>query len=71
MIRPASASQIVYYPVKKEWFETLFNKDKEEKEISAAVRSELGDLYPTYNALQQIIKAKGVQARMPMEITIE
>lgn len=63
--------QIVYYPVKKEWFETLFNKDKEEKEISAAVRSELGDLYPTYNALQQIIKAKGVQARMPMEITIE
>ena len=63
--------QIVYYPVKKEWFETLFNKDKEEKEISAAIRSELGDLYPTYNALQQIIKAKGVQARMPLEITIE
>ena len=63
--------KLVYYPEKKEWFETLFNKDKEEKEISAAVRSELGDLYPTYNALQQIIKAKGVQARMPMEITIE
>lgn len=63
--------KLVYYPEKKEWFETLFSKDKEEKEISAAVRSELGDLYPTYNALQQIIKAKGVQARMPMEITIE
>ena len=63
--------KIVYYPVKKEWFETLFNKDKEEKEISAAIRSELGELYPTYNALQQIIKAKGIQARMPMEITIE
>ena len=63
--------KIVYYPEKKEWFETLFNKDKEEKEISAAIRSELGDLYPTYNALQQIIKAKGVQARMPMEIVIE
>ena len=63
--------KLVYYPEKKEWFETLFNKDKEEKEISAAVRSELGDLYPTYNALQQIIKAKGVQARMPLEITIE
>lgn len=63
--------KLVYYPEKKEWFETLFNKDKEEKEISAAVRSELGDLYPTYNALQQIIKAKGVQARMPMEITIK
>ncbi len=63
--------KLVYYPEKKEWFETLFNKDKEEKEISAAIRSELGDLYPTYNALQQIIKAKGVQARMPMEITIE
>ena len=63
--------KLVYYPEKKEWFETLFNKDKEEKEISAAIRSELGDLYPTYNALQQIIKAKGVQARMPLEITIE
>ena len=63
--------KLVYYPEKKEWFETLFNKDKEEKEISAAIRSELGELYPTYNALQQIIKAKGVQARMPMEITIE
>ena len=63
--------KLVYYPEKKEWFETLFNKDKEEKEISAAVRSELGDLYPTYKALQQIIKAKGVQARMPLEITIE
>ena len=63
--------KIVYYPEKKEWFETLFNKDKEEKEISAAIRSELGDLYPTYNALQQIIKSKGVQARIPMEIVIE
>lgn len=63
--------KLVYYPEKKEWFEALFNKDKEEKEISAAIRSELGDLYPTYNALQQIIKAKGVQARMPLEITIE
>ena len=63
--------KLVYYPEKKEWFETLFNKNKEEKEISAAIRSELGELYPTYNALQQIIKAKGVQARMPMEITIE
>ena len=63
--------KLVYYPEKKEWFETLFNKDKEEKEISADIRSELGELYPTYNALQQIIKAKGVQARMPMEITIE
>ena len=63
--------KLVYYPEKKEWFETLFNKNKEEKEISAAIRSELGDLYPTYNALQQIIKARGVQARMPLEITIE
>ena len=63
--------KLVYYPEKKEWFETLFNKDKEEKEISAAIRSELGDLYPTYNALQQIIKSKGVQARMPLEIVIE
>ena len=63
--------KLVYYPEKKEWFEALFNKDKEEKEISAAIRSELGDLYPTYNALQQIIKSKGVQARMPLEITIE
>lgn len=63
--------KLVYYPEKKEWFETIFNNDKEEKEISAAIRSELGDLYPTYNALQQIIKAKGVQARMPLEITIE
>lgn len=63
--------KLVYYPVKKEWFETLFNKDKEEKEIAAAIRHELGDLYPTYTALKQIIEAKGVQARMPMEITIE
>ena len=63
--------KLVYYPEKKEWFETLFNKDKEEKEISAAIRSELGDLYPTYNALQQIVKAKGVQARMPLEITLD
>ena len=63
--------KLVYYPEKKEWFENLFNKDKEEKEISAAIRNELGDLYPTYNALQQIIKARGVQARMPLEITIE
>jgi protease-4 len=63
--------KLVYYPEKKEWFETLFNKDQEEKEISAAIRSELGDLYPAYNGLQQIIKAKGVQARMPLEITIE
>lgn len=63
--------ELVYYPKKANWFEKILLKDKEEKEISAAIRSELGELYPTYVALKQITQAKGVQARMPMDIIIK
>lgn len=61
--------KLVYYPQQKSFFEKLFTAKDDEVEM--AMKSKLGDLYFMYQGLNQILSREGVQARMPMEITIQ
>ena len=58
---------IVYYPKQKDWFTLLFSNDDE---IEAALKTKLGSLYFTYEGIDHILNQKGIQARIPMEISI-
>lgn len=58
---------IVYYPKQKDWFTLLFSNDDE---IEAALKAKLGRLYFTYEGIDHILNCEGIQARIPMEITI-
>jgi len=58
---------IVYYPKQRDWITLLFtNQD----EIDAALRNRMGDLYFTYEGMQQLVSQKGVQARIPFQLSI-
>ena len=59
---------IVTYPKQKTWYESFLDSDKDKVKI---LQSELGDLYEPYAALRNVMDAKGLQARMPMEIIFE
>ena len=58
---------IVYYPKQKDWFTLLFSNDVE---LEAALKTKLGSLYFTYEGIDHVLNQKGIQARIPMEITI-
>ena len=58
---------IVYYPKQKDWFTLLFSNDDE---LEAALKTKLGSLYFTYEGIDHILNQKGIQARIPMEISI-
>lgn len=58
---------IVYYPKQKDWFTLLFSNDDE---IESALKAKLGRLYFTYEGIDHILNCEGIQARIPMEITI-
>lgn len=58
---------IVYYPKQKDWFTLLFSNDDE---IEAALKTKLGSLYFTYEGIDHVLNQKGIQARIPMEISI-
>lgn len=58
---------IVYYPKQKDWFTLLFSNDDE---LEAALKTKLGSLYFTYEGIDHVLNQKGIQARIPMEITI-
>jgi protease-4 len=60
---------ITYYPEQKDWFSLLFNM--KEDAVDAAVRQKLGQFYYLYNGVQEVLDNSGVQARMPMILTIE
>ena len=59
---------VITYPKQKSWFENIFDTDDKSAQI---LQRELGDLYEPYAALRNIVEAKGIQARMPMELIIE
>lgn len=61
-------ARIIEYPEKLPFFEQ-FMKDLE-KSSEASVQKELGEAYPLYRTVKNITKMRGVQARMPFEITI-
>ena len=58
---------IVYYPKQKDWFTLLFSNDDE---LEAALKTKLGSLYFTYEGIDHMLNQKGIQARIPMEISI-
>lgn len=58
---------MVVYPKQKDWFTLLFTN---EDEVDAALRMRMGDLYFTYEGLQQLMSQKGVQARVPFQLSI-
>ena len=60
---------ITYYPEQKDWFSLLFNM--KDDAVDAAVRQKLGQFYYLYNGVQEVLDNSGVQARMPMILTIE
>lgn len=62
---------LAYYPQKQTWYEMIFNSKDKNKDISVAMRNELGKLYPAYETMKQITTMNGIQARLPMEIEIE
>ena len=60
---------ITYYPAQKDWISLLFNM--KDDEVDAALRQKMGQFYYLYDGVQQVLYNSGVQARMPMIITIE
>ena len=59
---------IEYYPKQQSFFETLFNNMND---TESRMASRLGHLYFTYQGLETILRAEGVQARLPFEIEIQ
>jgi protease-4 len=60
---------VVYYPEQKDWFSMFFNM--KDDAVDAAVRQKMGQFYYIYDGVQQVLENSGVQARMPMILTIE
>lgn len=60
---------VCYYPEKKDWFSMIFNM--KDDAVDAAVRQKMGIYYQLFNDMQQVLENEGVQARMPMTITIQ
>lgn len=58
---------MVVYPKQKDWFTLLFT---DEDEVDAALRMKMGEFYFTYEGVQQLISQKGVQARIPFQLSI-
>lgn len=63
--------KVIYYPEKKDFWAKLLEKGSDDNKVQAAIRSELGDQYYIYEGLNQIKRAKGIQALMPMQIQFE
>lgn len=62
---------VVYYPAKKNIWEELLDNDKGSQQVEVAMREQLGEFYPAYDALRHIRRLEGIQARLPMEIIIK
>ena len=60
---------ICRYPKQKDWFSLFFNM--KDDAVDAAVRQRMGQFYYMFDGIQQVLDNEGVQARMPMILTIE
>lgn len=63
--------KISYYPKKKDFWTKLMEKSSNDNNVQAFIKQELGDQYYIYQGLNQLKRAEGVQAMMPMQISIE
>ena len=66
-----SEYDVDYYPLKKSWFEKFLSSMNDEDAVTKMMKSEMGDLYYTYEAFKNVMNMEGIQARMPMEIKFE
>lgn len=57
------------YPEQQDWLTKLLNSSTEV--AARAIKAEMGELYYTYSAVQTVLNARGVQARMPMDLLID
>ncbi|TKB95271.1 signal peptide peptidase SppA [Pedobacter cryophilus] len=62
--------KIVNYPEIKEGFFGLLS-DSEDKIKTYMIKQELGVSYPYYQKIKEVVNMKGMQARLPYEITIQ
>ena len=62
--------KIVNYPKQKDIFSEIFEKKKEEAETALLYKT-FGESYKYVKNLRDILKMKGIQARMPFEMIIE
>ena len=63
--------KISYYPKKKDFWTKLMEKSSSDNNVQAFIKQELGDQYYIYQGLNQLKRAEGVQAIMPVQISIE
>jgi protease-4 len=63
--------KISYYPKKKDFWTKLMEKSSSDNNVQTFIKQELGDQYYIYQGLNQLKRAEGVQAMMPMQISIE
>ena len=59
---------IAYYPAQKDWFSLIFSM--KDDAMDEAVRQNMGQFYDMFEGIQQVLDQEGVQARLPMNITI-
>jgi protease-4 len=62
--------KIVLLPEHKDFFSRILENISAESKTDA-LKKELGDAYPYYKQMKDILKLRGMQARMPMDIVIE
>jgi protease-4 len=62
--------KVVNYPEIKEDFFGLLS-DSEDKIKTYMIKQELGVSYPYYQKIKEVVNLKGMQARLPYEITIQ
>ncbi|WP_207422699.1 signal peptide peptidase SppA [Desertivirga brevis] len=62
--------RIVSYPVQKDGLSALFDKSEDKLRVYFA-KKELGEQYEYYEKLKATINLKGIQARMPFDISLK
>lgn len=62
--------RIVSYPVQKDGLSALFDKSEDKLRVYFA-KKELGEQYQYYEKLKATINLKGIQARMPFDISLQ
>jgi protease-4 len=63
--------KITYYPKKQDFWAKLMEKTSGDNNVQAIIKQELGDQYYIYQGLNQLKKAEGIQALMPLQIQFE
>src|SRR5258706_832629 len=62
--------KIISLPEQKDFLERILENISADAK-AGAIKTELGDAYPYYNQVKNILNMRGMQARMPVDIIIE